>query len=257
MKKHRPLSRGSKLIERFGLRLVLIAGGLLLTGIPLPSLLILVRSSWGPLHRLDFTIAATLNRHISGHLGEVKWWEAVSAVAGPTVLRIAAGIAAVVLWFRGRRSVAVLVVVTMTGAAVLSGVTKALVNRVRPVVSHPVDRAGGGSFPSGHALTSFVAFGLAVIIVLPVLSGFWRTLVTATAALPVVAVGFSRVILGVHYVSDVIGGWIIGAGWLLIVVGAFHTAAAAPSNPGLPGAAKRRASTPASSESSDEVATPD
>jgi undecaprenyl-diphosphatase len=119
----------------------------------------------------------------------------------------------------------------MAGAAVLSGVTKTLVHRVRPIVSHPVDRAGGGSFPSGHALTSMVAFGLALVLVLPMLSGRWRILATVTAALLVLAVGFSRLILGVHYVSDVIGGWIIGIAWLLIAVGAFHTAAAAPSEP--------------------------
>ena len=228
----------SSAIERFGLRLVLIAGGLLLAAVPLLILLILVRSSWGPLHRLDFTVAASLNVYISRHLGEVKWWQAVSIAVGPTVLRVAAGIAAVVLWFRGRRRAALLVVVTTAGAAVLSGVTKALVHRVRPIVNHPVDRAGGGSFPSGHALTSIVVLGLAVVILRPMLSGGWRTLVTVTAALLVVGVGFSRLILGVHYVSDVIGGWIIGIAWLLIVIGAVHTAAAVPPGPGLPEAPK-------------------
>ena len=223
-------SERSKVIERFGLRLVLIASGLLLAVIPLLMLLILVRSSWGPLHRLDFTVAASLNSYISDHLGQVMWWRAISTAFGPTVLRVAAAIAAVVLWLRGKRRVALLVVVTMAGAAVLSGVTKALVHRVRPIVSHPVDRAGGGSFPSGHALTSMVAFGLAFVIVLPMLSGRWRSLATVIAALLVLAVGFSRLVLGVHYVSDVIGGWIIGVAWLFIAVGAFHTAAA-PSDP--------------------------
>ena len=134
------------MIERFGLRLVLIASGLLLAAIPWLTLLILVRWSWEPLHRLDFTIAASLNSYISGHLGQAKWWQALSIVLGPTVLRAAAGIAAVVLWFRGRRRLALLVVVTVVGAAVLSGVTKALVHRVRPVVKRPVDQAGGVPF---------------------------------------------------------------------------------------------------------------
>src|SRR4051794_39469060 len=110
----------SKAIERFGLRLVLISGGLLLAAIPLLILLILVRSGWEPLHRLDFAVAASLNSYISSHLGQVKWWQAVSIVLGPTVLRVAAAIAAIVLWFRGRRRLALLVVVAVVGAALLS-----------------------------------------------------------------------------------------------------------------------------------------
>jgi membrane-associated phospholipid phosphatase len=226
----------SKAVQRFGLRLVLISSGLLLAAIPLLILLILVRSGWEPLHRLDFTVAASLNAYISAHLGQVKGWQAVSIVLGPTVLRASAAIAAVVLWFRGRRRLALLVVVAVAGAAVLSGVTKALVHRVRPIVNHPVDHASGGSFPSGHAMTSMVVLGLAVVILLPRVPRRWRTVIVATAAVLVVAVGFSRLILGVHYVSDVVGGWIIGVAWLLIVVGAVHTAAADPPEAESPGA---------------------
>jgi len=112
----------------------------------------------------------------------------------------------------------------MTGAALLSGFTKVLVNRVRPVMIVPVDRAEGGSFPSGHALTSIVAMGVLVLVLLPSLSRKWQPLLVTAAAVVVIAIGFSRLILGLHYLSDILGGWIIGAAWLCIAAGALHPA---------------------------------
>jgi membrane-associated phospholipid phosphatase len=50
----------------------------------------------------------------------------------------------------------------------------------------------------------------------PRLNSAWRVLLTVAAALIVVAVGFSRLILGVHYLTDVVGGWLIGALWLTV-----------------------------------------
>jgi undecaprenyl-diphosphatase len=122
-----------------------------------------------------------------------------------------------VLLIRRRLRLAVFVVVAMAGAAVLSGVTKTAVHRARPVVKVPIEKVAGGSFPSGHALTSFVALGLLVILLGPRLPVAWRALLTVAAALIVVAVGFSRLILGVHYLTDVLGGWLIGALWLTAI----------------------------------------
>jgi membrane-associated phospholipid phosphatase len=144
--------------------------------------LVLVRTSWGPLHRIDFDTAAALHRSISGHLSQVRLWEIITTVGGPAVLRIAALIAAIVVWFRGARRSAVLIVATMAGAALLSGITKVLVDRVRPVLSDPVDQASRGSFPSGHALTSCVAMGLLLVTVLPVISQRrWRVVLMVAA----------------------------------------------------------------------------
>jgi len=190
-----------------------------LDAVPFGLLLVLVRTSWGPLHRIDFDTdfdtAAALHRYINGHHAQVKLWMSITTVGGPTVLRIAAFIAAVVVWFRGARRSAVLIAATMAGAALLSGITKVLVARVRPVLTDPVDHASGGSFPSGHALTSCVAMGLLLVTVSPLIAQRrWRVALTGVAVLVVVLVGFSRLILGVHYLSDVIGGWLAGVAWL-------------------------------------------
>jgi undecaprenyl-diphosphatase len=120
-----------------------------------------------------------------------------------------------VLFWQRRRRPAILVAVTMVGAALLSGGTKALVGRPRPVVAVVVHRASGRSFPSGHALTSFVAVGRLVLLLWPTCSARQRALLLGVATLLVTAIGFSRLALGVHYLTDVLGGWLIGALWLI------------------------------------------
>jgi membrane-associated phospholipid phosphatase len=209
-------------LERFGLRLTLIGLAALLAAIPFAALILLVRDSWGPLHSLDFGIARRLNRYLAEHHAQVHPWKLVSTIGGPTEFRSAAAVAAVVLWWRRRRRSAVFVVVTMVAAAVLSGVTKSLVHRARPVLDVPVDRAPGASFPSGHALTSLVAVGVLLVAFWPLLSTRWRWVLSTVGVVVVLLVGFSRIILGVHFVSDVVGGWLIGGALLLAAIGAFH-----------------------------------
>jgi undecaprenyl-diphosphatase len=79
-----------------------------------------------------------------------------------------------------------------------------------------VGRAGK-SFPSGHSLTSFVALGLLLIMLWSRLTPGPRAGLAAACALVVAAVGVSRLMLGVHYPTDVLGGWLFGLGWLLAV----------------------------------------
>ncbi|HEY3611431.1 MAG TPA: phosphatase PAP2 family protein, partial [Pseudonocardiaceae bacterium] len=81
---------------------------------------------------------------------------------------------------------------------------KALVDRSRPVFGHPVATAGGAAFPSGHTAGSAALYGILVLLLVR------RALVTVAATVFVLAVGASRVVLGVHYLSDVVGGLALG-----------------------------------------------
>ena len=67
--------------------------------------------------------------------------------------------------------------------------------------------ASGYSFPSGHALNSFLCVGILILVFLPVLRPAGRRLAYAVGAALVLLTGFDRVALGVHYVSDVLAGW--------------------------------------------------
>lgn len=186
------------------------------------ALTVLVAVRFGPMHRLDRDVALRLNRYISHRRRQLAVWKTVSTIGGPGTWRAFGALGAILLWYRRRRRDALLIGGALAGAAALSGALKVLISRSRPTVPNPVDHAGGGSYPSGHALTSFVAIGLIVILTWHLLTRAKRCLLIVAATVGVAAVAFSRLILGVHYLSDVIGGWLIAATWLAALVLAVH-----------------------------------
>nr|WP_275585419.1 phosphatase PAP2 family protein [Blastococcus saxobsidens] len=115
------------------------------------------------------------------------------------------------------------VAATGAGLAVLVPLTKALADRARPLVAEPVvDTPSNASFPSGHAMTSLDTWGVLVLIALPAVRRRWHPWLVGGALLLVLAVGFTRVALGVHFVSDVLAGYALGAAWLAAMTAAFR-----------------------------------
>jgi undecaprenyl-diphosphatase len=139
----------------------------------------------------------------------------VSTVGSPTVMRVGTGVLAIVLWLRRARRLALWIAATMLGGAVIDEVMKVAINRARPVFSHPVAAAPGPAFPSGHAFTATLGAGVVLLSVLPLISRRGgKALAWAVAALVPLLVGYSRLALGVHWTSDVVGGWLLGVGLL-------------------------------------------
>ena len=99
-----------------------------------------------------------------------------------------------------------------SGAAVLSPLFKGLFQRARPDALMHLDQAGGYAFPSGHSLASATVYG-AIAVVAVVCLPRARVPVVALCVLLVLAIGVSRVYLHVHYLSDVLAGWSLGAAW--------------------------------------------
>jgi membrane-associated phospholipid phosphatase len=180
-------------------------------------LVVAARMHSGPLHRIDVITDNRVNRFMHRHHAQIGPWKAVTTIGAPTTWRMLAGLAAVGLWLGRRRRQAIVVVVAMVGAAVLSGAVKAIVDRPRPSVPYPIDHVGGGSFPSGHALTSATALALLVMVAGAQRSALARGWLVTVAAVIGVAIGASRVALGVHYPSDVLGGWLLAGLWLFAV----------------------------------------
>jgi undecaprenyl-diphosphatase len=105
----------------------------------------------------------------------------------------------------------------LVGALGLSPVIKLIVQRPRPDLS-PVFDAGGLAFPSGHATTSAIVFGSLAYVLTRQQS--WRTNVWiwAVAGMLSFLIGFSRLYLGVHWTTDVVGGWTLGLMWVALGV---------------------------------------
>jgi membrane-associated phospholipid phosphatase len=109
--------------------------------------------------------------------------------------------------------------VAVGGSALLNRLIKDLFARPRPFFEHPLLLETSYSFPSGHAMESFVVYGmLAYFAVLALRSWRARTAVVFGSALLVLLIGFSRMYLGVHYFSDVVAGYAAGGVWLSALI---------------------------------------
>lgn len=140
----------------------------------------------------------------------------VTALGGTTLLTLIFLIAVIGLLLHGRRRQAWVFAGTVIAAQVSSEVLKVVFDRPRPaLVPHGVS-VYSQSFPSGHStLAAATYFTLAMVIASLETSRATKLLTYGVAMLVVLAVGFSRVYLGVHWPTDVLGGWVLGAAWAL------------------------------------------
>ena len=194
-------------------------------------LLVLVRLQWRPLESADHGAAARINGLIAGHPAVVSVVKAVTFLGSDGVLWTIIGISAVFLAFRRRWRLVLYLLVTAAGALVMDPILKDLVGRLRPVVPHPIAHGGGNSFPSGHSLGSIVCYGALFLVFLPATRGRWRAVFTGVIVALIALIGISRILLGVHYLSDVLGGWTLGITWLGLTAFAFELTRRAEGQP--------------------------
>ncbi|MFF6824700.1 phosphatase PAP2 family protein [Streptomyces longwoodensis] len=188
-------------------------------------LLVLVAVRWEPLTSVDGAISRTTHRWAVDEPGVTHAFRILSDwVWDPNTMRLLGATVAVwLVWRRGAWWTACwLVAVSVLGTLVQQGL-KAAVGRPRPWWPDPVDTAHFGAYPSGHALTATVVCGLLLWLLHRAgpPAALWRTAV-ALAAVSVVGVGLTRVWLGVHWPSDVLGGWLLGATLVAAAITAHH-----------------------------------
>jgi undecaprenyl-diphosphatase len=208
-------------LGRYELRVVLLAAALVLVGIPFGLLLHQVTTD-GPLTALDDSAARWLNAELHDQEAALLVLEAISFTGKPIFLVFAIGIPGVWILRHGGRKLAVFLAVTCLGGGLIDTAVKVAVGRPRPEVDEPILEAFGNSFPSGHSMQAVVCYGALLLVVLPLLSPrAARRAIVATVALAL-AIGISRLALGVHFISDVLGGYVLGAAWLACSVAAFE-----------------------------------
>ncbi|HEU5173508.1 MAG TPA: phosphatase PAP2 family protein [Gemmatimonadaceae bacterium] len=140
-------------------------------------------------------------------------WAGTNLTLGPLI-----GLFAAWLIWRGRRDLAVWVVVVELGVLSLNWLVKRLVSRDRPDIVEQVGWFGWGSYPSGHAMAS-----LAVLMTLAALyhRATGRVWPAVTAFVLFLVIAYSRLLHGVHWPTDMIGGALVGLVWLIATWFAF------------------------------------
>jgi membrane-associated phospholipid phosphatase len=200
-----------------------LLGGAALAAVAVPFvlLLVLVEDRWEPLAEADQGARDALHQYALGHAGFVAVMRFVSDSGSSLAWQVALGL--VTLWLLWRRlwRLAIFVVVTGIGSSLLNTAVKAAVNRPRPLVDHPLVHLPGASFPSGHAQSAVTGYGILLLVFLPVMTPRWRRVAIGVAAFMVVAIGFSRVALAAHFVSDVVAGMVLGAAWTAAMTALF------------------------------------
>ena len=126
-------------------------------------------------------------------------------------------VALIIFAYRKRWHYVFGLIATVLGSTVAAFIIKELVERPRPAAPIFAYVETSFSFPSGHATRAAAFFIFLLWVIWDSLSPMWRRVATGVVALLILAIGFSRLYLGVHYPSDVIAGYLIGA--IFVIVG--------------------------------------
>ncbi|MFJ5780190.1 phosphatase PAP2 family protein [Streptomyces sp. NPDC093094] len=194
-----------------------------MTAVPFGLLLVLVEDRWRPLLRIDAHAAQSLHEIAVRHPAWTSTLRLLSdQVWDPLTLR--AAVAVLTVWLLHRRAwrLAAWAAVTAVGGGLTGLLVKVVVERARPALQDPVAHAPGYSFPSGHAMTATTSFAVFLLVLLPLIPRVWRIPCWCAAVFSVAGVGFTRVALGVHWFSDVIGGWLLGLAVVALTAWAFE-----------------------------------
>jgi undecaprenyl-diphosphatase len=138
-------------------------------------------------------------------------------------MAIACVVAVIALFLLRQRREAAFVATCGLAAAVLSAALKLAFHRARPdaTIGYLVELPSSFSFPSGHAMSSSCVAGSLAIVAFARLPTPWRWLAVVAAFIYIVGVGLSRIYLGVHYASDVLGGQLASAALVAATTGWF------------------------------------
>src|SRR2546423_7107177 len=163
----------------------------------------------------DHQLATWFHARLNGTAGPLV--QAISFAAGPALMfNVLVGGVLMLAWRRRWHALASLVLTVPCGV-ILGELLKLIVRRQRPYLVGPFVDWVGYSFPSGHAISATLLYGFLAVCLWRVIEGrHWRVVTVFLAAVMAMAVGFSRIALGAHYLTDVIAGTMFGGLWLTV-----------------------------------------
>jgi membrane-associated phospholipid phosphatase len=178
------------------------------------------------LARLDLSVLNWLQRHGSEQGENVFVF--VSWLGAPILFAVDVAFAIVLAVRREWRSFTIWTIAILGGVA-LDEVLKLAFRRARPDVASEFISSHSWSFPSGHAMNSLVTYAMLAYLLRGYVAGARaRIAIAMGAAVLVTAIGFSRLYLGVHYLSDVTAGYLAGGAWVLACITTARYAFARP-----------------------------
>lgn len=126
------------------------------------------------------------------------------------------------IWkFKDYQAALWLAIQSLVGSVLLNQGLKLIFHRSRPLIEHLVEQ-GGYSFPSGHSMGSMICYGgILFLLSKKINHKIYRNSLFFIGALLIFVVGLSRIYIGVHFPTDVIGGFSVGAAWLTFTIGMY------------------------------------
>src|SRR5215212_633648 len=177
----------------------------------------------GALVRFDRSTADVLHTYASEASKSTHFFHIVSILGSLEALALVGVLVAVALLVQRSWLTLSTWLAAVLGGEALNLLLKDLFARPRPHFGHPLVVETSYSFPSGQAMESLVVYGmLAYFALLTLRSKRMRVVSVGGAVVMVTLIGFSRVYLGAHYVSDVVGGFAAGGAWLSAVITAWE-----------------------------------
>jgi len=177
--------------------------------------------------KLDESVALGLNQQAVAFPKAVETFQGITYLGSSAFqIDLSIGVVLILLLYRQWRLASAWVIAQLV-AIVLIEKSKLAFGRARPSFNGMYVLEDSYSFPSGHALTSMVSFGLlAYLVAIGFEQSAIRRVTVALCGALIILIGFSRLLLGVHYLSDVVGGYALGAAWLAFGVALIEDARA-------------------------------
>ena len=175
-----------------------------------------------PLTIADAQLSMWLHTHSSPHLTTAMW--VVTSLHSTVAVSCIAVVVGLCLWRRRRPYWLAAVWLSVFGGILLNDILKYSFHRPRPYFNDPILTLTSYSFPSGHTMMATVLYGvLAAFLIARTEHWPWRVLVILAASCLIALVGFTRIYLGAHYLSDVLAAMAEGFAWLSLCLTAVYS----------------------------------
>jgi undecaprenyl-diphosphatase len=193
-----------------------IGSAVVLAGVLVFVFLVSALTQGSALIRFDQAVSEALRANLEPWVIQVL--AALTHLADTATLTVLCVVGTFLLVARCQRGLALVWVLAIAGNGILNETLKRLIGRVRPLDPEGSILVQGLSFPSGHSSGAVVAYGMLVYLVLRLQPKAWHLPVLVAALALSLTVGISRVVVRVHFASDVAAGFASGSAWLALCI---------------------------------------